>query len=96
MSPIRRSVQPSADHSDPNGADQLHPNRLTLLPRTKDFLDSIAFSRGHDLSHGNRCEILVTSSVPPITPARLRAPRIRSAGSARAGHFVAEVTDERN
>jgi len=63
VSPIRRSVQPSADHSDRNGADQLHPNRLTLLPRTKDFLDSIVFSRGHDLSHGNRCEILVTSSV---------------------------------
>jgi hypothetical protein len=52
MSPVRRSVQPSADHSDRNGADQLHPNRLTLLPRTKDFLDSIVYSPGHDLSHG--------------------------------------------
>jgi EmrB/QacA subfamily drug resistance transporter len=52
------------------------------------------FSRGHDLSHGNRCSTLATSSVPPITPVRLRAPRIRTVGSGRAGHFVAEVTDE--
>ena len=52
MSPVHRSVQPSADHFDRNGADQLHPNRLTLPSRTKDFLDSIVFSRGHDLSHG--------------------------------------------
>ena len=57
MSPIRRSVQPSADHSDRNGADQLHPNRLTLLPRTKDFLDSTVFSRGHDLSHGTDAKL---------------------------------------
>jgi len=96
VSPVHRSVQPSADHFDRNGADQLHPNRLTLPSRTKDFLDSIVFSRGHDLSHGSRCRTLAASPVPPITPVRLRAPRIRSAVSGRADHFVAEVTDERN
>jgi hypothetical protein len=95
MSPVRRSVQPSADHSDRNGADQLHPNRLTLLPRTKDFLDSIVYSPGHDLSHGTDAA-LSRVVVPPITPVCLRAPHIRSAASGRADDSVAEVTDERN
>ena len=63
--------------------------------RTKDFLDSIVFSRGHDLSHGTDAALsrVVGAADHAGVSSRSSHPL---AVSGRASHFVAEVTDERN